>query len=470
MSQLVMLHLGLGAFHRAHQAVYMHRLMQAGQTDWTLVAGNTRPDMPETLAALVRQAGAYTLETVSPSGQRVYERITSIGRVVEWRSDLAGLIDQGGQAQTRIVSFTVTEAGYGLNAADGLDLENSPQLQADVQAARAGRPGASLYAALTAILRERMRRGAGPVTLLNCDNLRHGGTRARQALLAFMALLDDDALVDWTRANTTSPNAMVDRITPRSTPDVQARVRAATGHDDPAALMAEQYIQWVVEDDFIAGRPAWEQVGVQMVDAVAPYEEAKIRLLNATHSCVAWAGTLRGHTYIHEAVQEPSIRRMACDYVTEDAIPALSRPDHPSPIDLPAYRDTVLARFANAAIRDTNERVAMDGFSKIPGFIVPTVRERLQRGQGIEHVAVLPALFLAFLQRWHGQQLPFAYRDQAMDAALAHSVCTAPDPVDAFCALPALWGDLAGHEQVLSALRRAQDRVMAWQASAPVPH
>jgi D-arabinitol 4-dehydrogenase len=187
-------------------------------------------------------------------------------------------------------------------------------------------------------------------------------------------------LREWVERNTANPNAMVDRITPRPTAAVRERVAAATGVDDPAALMGESFIQWVIEDNFIAGRPEWEQVGVEMVASVQAYEEAKIRLLNASHSCIAWAGTLVGLTYIHEGTQDAQIRRFAFDYVTDDVIPVLDTPEHPSPINLPQYRDVVLDRFANPAIADTNQRVAMDGFSTIPGFIAPTIRERLARG------------------------------------------------------------------------------------------
>ena len=163
----------------------------------------------------------------------------------------------------------------------------------------------TIYAALTAILRARRAAGAGPVTLLNCDNLRHNGERFRSGLLQFLDLVGDTGLRAWVEVHTTSPNAMVDRITPRPAPEVRERVKAATGIDDPAALMGESFIQWVIEDDFIAGRPAWERVGVEMVKSVQPYEEAKIRLLNATHSCIAWAGTLVGYLYIHEGTHHP---------------------------------------------------------------------------------------------------------------------------------------------------------------------
>ena len=463
----VMLHLGLGSFHRAHQAVYLDALIRSGDASWALAGGNIRPDMAETMAALAAQGGAYTLETISPAGEHRYQRIGSIRQVIAYSPDLAGLIAEGAKASTRIISFTVTEAGYYLDAQNRLDLEAFADLRADLDAARAGRPGATLYGALTAILRARMASGAGPVTLLNCDNLRHNGERSRAGLLQFIGLIGDEALLAWVEAHTTSPNAMVDRITPRPTPDVRERVLAATGIDDPAALMGESFIQWVIEDRFIAGRPAWEQVGVEMVDSVDAYEEAKIRLLNATHSCIAWAGTLVGYRYIHEGTQDPAIRRLAYDYVTDDTIPVLDTPEHPCPIDLPKYRDVVLDRFANPAIQDTNQRVAMDGFSKIPGFIAPTLRERLARGEGIASVAMLPALFLAYLQRWHQGRIPYTYQDQAMDPAAAHAICSAADPVAAFCADAVLWGDLAADARLVDALRLASARVERFVAEHP---
>jgi D-arabinitol 4-dehydrogenase len=377
---------------------------------------------------------------------------------------LSGLIRLGADAQTRILSFTVTEAGYYLDAKDRLDL-NFADLQADLEAAKDGRAGSTIYGALTAILRARMHANAGAVTLLNCDNLRHNGDRSRSGLLQFLELVGDTELLLWVEAHTSSPNAMVDRITPRPTPAVAERVKAATGIDDSAALMGESFIQWVIEDRFIAGRPAWESVGVEMVDSVQAYEEAKIRLLNATHSCIAWAGTLVGYTYIHEGTQDPVIRQFAFDYVTDDVIPVLDTPEHPCPLNLPNYRDVVLDRFGNPAIADTNQRVAMDGFSKIPGFIAPTFRERLARGESINSVAMLPALFLAYLQRWHRGQIHYEYQDQAMDPAVAHAMCEAADPVVAFCADGPLWGSLANDPRLVHAMRGAAARVQQFTES-----
>lgn len=455
----VILHIGAGSFHRAHQAWYLHRVNLTRKPDeaaWSLTVGNIRSDMNAVMDALAAQNGAYTLETVTPQGERAYETIRSITRVLPWSADLASLIDAGADSNCKIIAFTVTEGGYYLDEHDRLDTAN-PDLAADLNGGRT-----TIYGALAAILEARMARDGGPVTLQTCDNLRSNGKRFHAGMREFLALRGATDLRAWFDTNTACPDSMVDRITPRPTPDVRERVKAATGVDDACPVMGEAFIQWVIEDHFCAGRPAWERAGAEMVESVMPYEEAKIRILNATHSCVAWAGTLVGLGFIHEGTHDAAIRKMAYDYVTDDVIPCLT----PSPIDLAAYRDVVLDRFGNPAIRDTNQRVAADGFSKIPGFIAPTVRERLAAGQPIESVAMLPALFLAFLQRWHRSALPYAYQDQGMDEAVAHAICDAADPVVALCSDVGLWGDIAGDQRLIDAVRRANERVARFVQAA----
>lgn len=451
---LTQLHLGLGSFHRAHQAVYMQALHDQGDYRWRIVGGNLRPDMLDTIAALQANQGAYTLETVNTAGERFYQTITAIQDVISWDQDLSGLVKLAADPNTRIISFTVTEAGYYLDAHNHLD-ESFADLRSDLE----GKTQTTIYGALSKLLHARMQAESGKLTLLNCDNLRSNGERFFGGLKQFLAKRGDSALLDWVNANTTAPNSMVDRITPRPTAEVRKRVKLATGRDDAAALMGETFIQWVVEDHFANGRPAWETVGVEMVQDVMPYEEAKIRLLNAPHSCIAWAGTLRGYTYIHEGTLDPEIRQMAYDYVTEDVIPCLEATAKPYPLDLPQYRDVVLERFSNSNILDTNQRVAMDGFSKIPGFIQPTLREALAAQRSIDAVAMLPALFLAFLQRQQRGEVAFRYDDQAMEPATAQAICQADDPIAAFAAERVLFGPIAGDERLVAALRKATERV-----------
>src|ERR1700761_808261 len=453
----VILHIGAGSFPRAHRAWYLPRLNELrkeGEPRWSLTVGNIRGDMNPVLEALAAQDGVYTLETVTPAGERKYETVPSIERVVPWTESLDGLIEAGADPACKIIAFTVTEGGYYLDEKDKLDTAN-PDLAADLAGGHT-----TIYGALAAILDARMKRGAGAVTLQTCDNLRSNGERFHAGMSEFLERRGADDLAQWFDDNTACPSSMVDRITPRPTPDVSERVKAATGVDDACPVMGEAFIQWVIEDRFVAGRPAWEKAGAELVDSVLPYEEAKIRILNAPHSCIAWAGTLVGLNYIHEGTLDADIRQFAYDYVTEDVIPCLS----PSPLDLARYRDVVLERFSNPYIQDTNQRVAADGFSKLPGFIAPTLAECFERGVTPAATSMLPALFFRFLERWHQGKLPYTYQDGVMDERVAHAFFDAPDPLEAFAADRLPWGSMAQTPEMESALAGALARVDAWLA------
>lgn len=444
------LHLGLGAFHRAHQAAYLQALHDRGDRRWRLVAANIRPDPDDPAPGLRAQGCRYTLETTSPDGERHYSAITSLADAIPYSEGLEAVIALGAESGTRIVSFTVTEAGYFLDDAGGLDLSSAPLRQA-LADTRAGRAGVALYSVLAAILRARRARGGTPLTLLCCDNLRHNGRKVQSGLLQFLAQAGDEELAGWVARHASAPNTMVDRITPRATPALFERVRQATGRGDPMAVGAEAYMQWVIEDDFCNGRPAWEQAGAELVAAVEPYEEAKIRILNGSHSAIAWAGALAGHRHIDEALRDAHIHALVHGYVTHAVFDCL----RPSPVDLDNYRDLVLARFAGAAMRDTVERVLADSCAKLPGFIVPTLRDRIARSLPLDSVAPLPALFLLVLQRWRCNDLAIPYHDSMRDDTMVRAICDAPDPVAAFCAQPALWGGLASHPALLDAMRAA---------------
>ena len=456
-TSLTQLHLGLGSFHRAHQAMYMQNLHDIGETQWGIIAGNIRPDMQSVVDSLKSQDNQYTLETISPAGEHKYQLIKSIKQVVDWDQQMQGLTEIAADINTRIISFTVTEAGYYLDGNFKLD-DNYADLQNDL----AGKAPLTIYGTMTQLLRARMQKNGKPVTLLNCDNVRSNGSKFKSALFEYIERIGDQELLQWVKENTKSPNSMVDRITPRPTPDIVARVLEATGRKDPAALMGESFTQWVIEDDFIAGRPPWELVKVDMVEDVEPYEEAKIRVLNATHSCIAWAGTLRGYQYIHEGLNDPEVRELAYNYVTDDVIPCLSSPEHPSPIDLAEYRDIVLERFSNPYIQDTNQRVAMDAYSKIPSFILPTIQDAIKANRSIASVAVLPALFLAFLVRQQKGEIKFEYQDQMMSADSAKAIVSSDDIVKAFAHDKILFGSSAGEPTLIEALRNAYAKVNAF--------
>lgn len=447
------LHLGLGAFHRAHQAVYLNDLHQSGDTSWVLISGNLRSN--PTSVGLHKAGGSYTLETIAPDGKKRYQTITAIGKVIADDPELKEVLEVGADSATKIISFTVTEAGYYL--AGNLVLEKSEDITKDLKTIAAGRMGNTIYGGLYQILLNRSKNlgSEGSVSLMCCDNLRHNGDRFKHGMRQFLQYAEDDELLFWFEKNVTCPNGMVDRITPRPTPEVAERVKSATGKNDPNAIMGENFIQWVLEDKFIAGRPAWEKVGVEIVTDVSPYEEAKIRILNATHSCIAWAGGLVGYHFIHEGTLDPKIKVLAYNYVTDDTIPVLL----PSPVDLEKYRDVVLERFSNAYLKDTNQRVAMDGFSKIPGFIVPTIRDCISRNKSFNSVIILPALFLTFLFHWHKGNVPFPYDDQVMSQEELTDILNAEDPVVAFVHNHTLWGDLAGNEKVLATMYEGMKKV-----------
>ena len=457
--QSVWMHIGAGSFHRAHQAWYLHRLIQQGDDSWSIALGNIRNDANTLLNNLAAQNGEYTLETVSPEGVRHYEKITSIRKILHWDEKLSELVKQGSDKATKVIAFTVTEGGYYLTPQHELDTA-----QADIKADLSG-DKRTIYGALTHILHARLNAHGEPVTLLNCDNLRHNGERFRHGFLSFLQAKGESDLYEWVKTQTRSPNTMVDRITPRPTPDVAERVKQQTGWDDKAPVMGESFIQWVIEDDFINGRPALENVDVEMVDSVLPWEEAKIRILNASHSCIAWAGTLVGLNFIDDSTREEPIKLMAWNYVTQDVIPSLS----PSPLNLEQYRDVVLARFSNPYIKDTNQRVAADGLSKIPGFITPTLQECYGRQQVPAATAVLPALFFVFLTRWAQGKLPYEYQDGVLDAAYYQPLMNSENALDTFVADETLFGSLANSTDFHSLMKSTVTNIENWLKSPKQP-
>ena len=449
-AKLTILHLGLGSFHRAHQAAYLQALIDLGDRQWTLAAGNIRDDMTDVERALVGQGGRYVLETVTAAGRRTYRSIDAIQRILPFSPDLAAHVAVGVDPNTRIISMTVTEGGYFL-APDGALLEDAPDVAADLTTGS----HRSLYGALSLILTARMKADAGPVTLLSCDNLLANGARLSAGLRAFLSARREPALQAWCADNVTTPSAMVDRITPRPPPELAARVAGAVGWSDACPVMAEDFCQWVIEDRFAAGRPALQRVGVQFVADVAPYEKAKIRILNACHSAIAWWGACKGYAFVHESVADPAISDIARAYINDAVIPCLS----PSPLDLKAYGETTLRRFANANIRDTIERVASDSWTKISAFIAPTLMGCRDQGLPLDAAAMLPALFLGFIQRWQMGALPFSLRDPAMDDQALLAILSSVDPVSALCAERRLWGRLAGDPGFVAAVRAGYHRL-----------
>lgn len=444
MSKYTWLHIGLGSFHRAHQAWYLNELIKQGDDSWTIAAGNIRNDSEHTIEALTAQNGEYVLETVSPQGERAYEVIKSIKKLIPWQADLLPLIDEGAQEQTKVIGFTVTEAGYYLDSHFKL-VQNDPALKADLAGGNQ-----TIYGIIAKILKKRMQLADGKATLLCCDNVRHNGERFHDGLVEFLGLTGQNDIIEWMKTNITTPNTMVDRIVPRPAEDLPARIKAATGVADKAPVMGETFIQWVIEDNFKDNiRPALEKVGVELVASVVPYEEAKIRVLNVPHAAIAWAGTLLGELYIHDSTNLEIAYKLAHDYVTEDVIPSLGN----DLIDLAKYRDVVLERFTNPHIKDTNQRVAADGFSKIPAQIQPTLIERFKQGALPVATTKLPALFFVFMERRYQGKLPFTYQDGILDEAAVRAMYESADPIHVFATDKALFGQLADKPEFEALLR-----------------
>ncbi|WP_416190422.1 D-arabinitol 4-dehydrogenase [Neisseria sp. CCUG17229] len=442
--QYTWLHIGLGSFHRAHQAWYINELIKSGDDSWSIAAGNIRNDSEHTVEAMLAQNGEYVLETVSPHDEREYEVIKSIKQPIRWAADLAPLIAVGAAENTKVIAFTVTEAGYYLDSKFKL-VQNDVALQADLQGGHE-----TIYGVIAKILRERMKLSDGRVTLLCCDNVRHNGERFHDGLVEFLQLTKQNDLIDWLAQNATTPNTMVDRIVPRPAEDLSARIKEKTGIDDKAPVMGETFIQWVIEDNFKDNiRPALEKVGVELVESVIPYEEAKIRVLNVPHAAIAWAGTLQGELFIHDSTLNDKVRQVAYDYVTEDVIASLGN----DLIDLGKYRDVVLERFTNPHIKDTNQRVAADGFSKIPAQIQPTLIERYKQGARPAATALIPAIFFVFMEQWHQGKLPYAYQDGILDEAAVHAMFESDDPIHVFATDKALFGELSANADFEALLR-----------------
>lgn len=428
----IWLHLGLGSFHRAHQAYAFNQLLELGISDWCFEAGNIRNDAEATVQGLLKQGLSYTLETVSPEGERKFHTIKALSKVVPYAPNLPELIAEGAKAETKVISFTVTEAGYYLD--NNLNLmQSQDDIRTDINGGTA-----TIYGVIAHILKARMESGAGDVTLLCCDNVRENGDKFARGLTEFLQLRGENEVLAFMQAHTTCPNTMVDRITPRPAPTLSAEIKEMTGIEDCVPVMSEAFFQWVIEDKFKTVRPPLEKVGVQMVDSVMAYEDAKLRILNASHTCLALLGVIKGYNYVFECARDPELYELTYDYVTKSVIPCIKG----NGIDLEAYRDEVLNRFRNDHIRDTLQRICQDSFSKLIAFVQPTLFDCYRLNVDAKGVVLIVALYLNFLFYLKEGKVPFAYQDSSFDQAWADKVTSADDPLKAYASTHLLFGKL----------------------------
>ena len=377
-------HIGLGNFHRAHQAWYLHRLMQQGQAlDWAIIGAGVRPYDADMRARLLAQDCLTTLIELDPEGISAEVTGPMIGYLPIEEGN-GPLIRQMSDPAIRIVSLTVTEGGYYLGAGGALDTAH-PDLQHD--AAHPDRPRTA-FGAMVAALAARRAAGHPPFTALSCDNLQGNGAILRQCVVG-LARLSDPALADWIEAGVSFPNSMVDCIVPATTPEVLAQARAL-GIDDAAPVTHETFRQWVIEDDFCNGRPPLEEVGATLTRDVHSYEAMKLRILNGGHQLLANIGELLSVPTIADCMADPRIRAFFLRVESEEIVPQVKPVPEIGPT---GYLDLIARRFANPAIRDTTRRVAFDGSSRHPGFLLPSLRDRLNAGGAVEGLALAEAFW-----------------------------------------------------------------------------
>jgi fructuronate reductase len=378
-------HLGIGAFHRAHMAVYVDDIL-AQNPDWGIVGASLR--RPDTKAALAPQDFLYTVAIRDAAGTQC-RVIGSILDVLDANTQRQQLLDIMAHSSIRIVSLTVTEKGYCHDPATGeLDTDH-PDIQHDLDhpAEPVSAPGIIVQA-----IEMRRKSGTAPFAVMSCDNLPANGATTRRIVTRFAELYDPQ-LAEYIAEHVAFPGTMVDRIVPATTDADREMVKEITGVDDAWPIMTEPFTQWVIEDHFPQGRPPFQTVGAQMVSDVEPFERMKLRMLNGSHSSIAYLGYLAGYQYVSEAIADPAIQQLIHGLMTEEVMPTLPM----LRADLESYRDQLLQRFANPALKHRTWQIAMDGTQKLPQRLLDTIRDRLANGEGIQRLALGVAAWMRYV-------------------------------------------------------------------------
>lgn len=443
-----LVHLGVGGFHRAHQAMYLDRLMNDGKaTDWAITGVGVLPKDDKIVEALNSQDGLYTLVVKHPDGRLEPRVIGSIVQMLHAPSDPEAVLAAMSDPATRIVSLTITEGSYLIDQVTGEFDAKHPSIQPDL--AQDAVPSTA-FGFIVEALRRRRAAGVEPFTVPSCDNLPGNGDVAHQTITAF-ARLKDAELGDWIDEHVEFPNSMVDRITPVTSQEDIDRLAAEFGIQDKWPVVTEPFTQWVLQDDFPAGRPPFEDVGVQVVPDVVPYELMKLRLLNASHQALTYLGYLSGYRYAHEVAQDPLFEEFLLGYMTQEGSPTL--PEVPG-VDLDAYRRELVERFANPEVRDTLARLCAESSDRIPKWLVPVIREDLKAGRPIDRSALVVASWARYAEGVDEQGEPIDIVDHRKDEVMAAAAKQGEDDL-AFLRDPTLFGDLVEQEAFTTPYRAA---------------
>ncbi|MGB5228614.1 MAG: mannitol dehydrogenase family protein [Eudoraea sp.] len=434
-------HIGVGGFHRAHQAYYLHQLRQLGEaSDWGICGIGLREADAKLHDIFNKQDHLYTLMVKHPDGKIEPEVIGSIVNFKMGVTDSEPVIARMANADTRIVSLTITEGGYNFNPITGEFNFDNPDIQHEL---RHPNDPITVYGFLTAALKRRRDNGLPAFTILSCDNIEHNGDMARKMLLAFTEV-QDMRLAEWIAQEVRFPNSMVDRITPVTTKADIETLTQKYGVQDAWPVTCEPFIQWVIEDKFSNGRPDFENVGVQFVPDVGPYEKMKLRLLNAGHSVLGLLGALHGHPTINACIEDEVFKNYLRAFLDKEATPILGNIEG---IDLTDYKDSLLERFANPNIKDSVSRICAESSAKLPKFLIATIHENLAIGGSIKFATLVIAAWCYYSDKQVDQdrqplEIIDAMHNDLHDAAKE----TVNDPL-AFVKQESLFGGLATNER-----------------------
>jgi mannitol 2-dehydrogenase len=441
-------HFGVGGFHRAHQAMYLDRLMNDGEAlDWAICGVGVMPADRRMQEVLDAQDGLYTLVVKAPDGTLEPRVIGSIREYLFAPDDPEAVIEKMADPAVRIVSLTVTEGGYNINAVTGEFITDNPDVQHDLQPGTAPK---TTFGLITAALARRRERGVPPFTIMSCDNIQGNGHAAQRSFVAFAALVDPE-LSRYVQNDVAFPNSMVDRITPVTTDGDRDEVRNRFGVDDAWPVVCEPFTQWALEDAFPSGRPPFEDAGVQVVPDVEPYELMKLRLLNASHQALCYFGYLAGYRLVHDVAQDPLFADFLLTYMDREATPTLE----PVPgIDLTRYKRQLIERFSNAQVKDTVARLCAESSDRIPKWLLPVIRHNLENGGEILRSTAVVASWARYAEGVDEQGRPIEVVDRLRDQLTATAQRQAEDPL-AFIANRDLFGDLIDNERFVSTYRSA---------------